>query len=181
MRFNFPVFSVFGTWILPPISVTGIRNVRLPAKVHHSSLECVRSSKMLIMLKNAYFTICPLKMFENGLEAYFRLYCGILRLRVHLLGAESIVELRLRENRHIRAASSMCAPPIGCTDHDVCTSPFDMHVCFEALTIRVRKRANRCSCVRSRSAWLRRICVSDPLFWFSRIGPADRKFGKEFP
>ena len=83
------------------------------------------------MLKNAYFTIFPLEMLENGLKAYFRLYCGILQFWVPLLGAESIVEHRLRENRHIRADSSMCAPPIGRTDHDVYTPPFDVHVRFE--------------------------------------------------
>ena len=59
---------------------------------------------MLIMLKNAHFTICPLEMLENGLKAYFRLYCGILQLRGPLSGEESIFELRLRENRHIIAA-----------------------------------------------------------------------------
>ena len=59
---------------------------------------------MLTMPKNAYLTICPLGMLENGLKAHSRLYCGILQLRGPLLGAESIVELRLRENRHIIAA-----------------------------------------------------------------------------
>ena len=59
---------------------------------------------MPTLLKNAYFTICPLEMLENGLKAYFRLFCGILQLRGPLLGEESIVEPRLRENRHIIAA-----------------------------------------------------------------------------
>ena len=59
---------------------------------------------MPTLLENAYFTICPLEMLENGLKAYFRLYCGILQLRGPLSGEESIVELRLRENRHIIAA-----------------------------------------------------------------------------